>query len=394
MTSVRKTLGNLNINTVVTNSPLRKDSKSLSKKMERLELVKAQKPKQVVLGTDVKSKGKPFIFKAAAGTKGTMSQSVQTNSNCTCDFYDETGLEMMASENQVNNYYKTLADELRPTVNELKNKSFELTSILKEKEEECSTLERSINESLELIDIGRKMAEVVKEYDNTVLPIINRDDSGFTEASTSVSTATSEPSKLSNVVAESLTKEEDALDDVDGFSDDIPFDLLMKEMEERDEQIKKQYESTPLPKSNNRKRVAASSGPAASSPLLRVWASSSKSSKTSLLSNNSCSKYIQASLCCMCDYTDEEQIELMCKEEQDERDYQFEVNKLRREMKTLTEDNESLPESISALDEKLETLRGDNELVLEKVADVKELMKLADSAILGDSGLADDLKDA
>ena len=42
-----------------------------------------------------------------------------------------------------------------------------------------------------------------------------------------------------------------------------------------------------------------------------------------------------------------------------------------------------LPESISALDEKLETLRGDNELVLEKVADVKELMKLADSAILG-----------
>ena len=40
--------------------------------MERLELVKAQKPKQVVLGTDVKSKGKPFIFKAAAGTKGTM----------------------------------------------------------------------------------------------------------------------------------------------------------------------------------------------------------------------------------------------------------------------------------------------------------------------------------
>ena len=61
-----------------------------------------------------------------------------------------------------------------------------------------------------------------------------------------------------------------------------------------------------------------------------------------LQSNNSCSKYIQASLCCMCDYTDEEQIELMCKEEQDERDYQFEVNKLRREMKTLTEDNESV----------------------------------------------------
>ena len=58
--------------------------------------------------------------------------------------------------------------------------------------------------------------------------VFKRPDSGFTEASTSVSTATSEPSKLSNVVAESLTKEEDALDDVDGFSDDIPFDVSFK----------------------------------------------------------------------------------------------------------------------------------------------------------------------
>lgn len=270
------------------------------------------------------------------------SKSIQTESKCDCEIFNENGIEMFCSDKQDKHYYQNLSEKVAADSSSIVEKNLKLQETLKEKEDLLSKANSCVDELLEIIKTGQELADYVEECDK-ITPIIDRDDSGLGSSINS----TTDMIPIENESAVYLKDSEIS----------VASSSLAGSLVDEEEDI------TP-------KKV------------LKVEANVQKTSKNEMIESNTKNKYVQASVCCVCDFTDEEQLKLMENPAEDELFYQFEVNKHRTTIDVTQSENEFLKFEISEKEKELLEKESIQEKLKVQASSAEELIKLVKENIL------------
>jgi len=303
--------------------------------------------------------------------------SVQTISECECDFFDVTDIEMMASENPAPNYYKQLAKFLLPDVQRLRRREVKMKGKLGQVVGKLAIIKSSINESLEIIQLGNNLGGSLDE--NQVELFAEKiGDSGFESTQNEFALTASDDEEEGGKELEEISSSEEST------STDSMYESLVTSGPTEDG-----AHGPATPPANN--EGAGSSGVYLPSKRLPKWAQPNFAS-----TSTSSSKYVQTNLRCDCHYTTKQLesrvVRQMTVEPEDkhEGDYLEEVLQLRLDKKLCRAEIEWVTGEVESKKKKLKGLIPKSLRLQKRVEDVQEFINVTHNSIMNGDDSSDD----
>lgn len=322
-------------------------------------------------------------------------QESQTNSKCKCasdGFY----FEMMCSEQPMRDYYKKTADQLEDIHSDLNDEIVQLKDQRFKLKKEIESVTEHCHDLREMIEMGIKVKQELVDYDKNVEKII-ADDSGVADVSVNTSQCENEASSSSNDLNTSVSST---------CTEDL--DLLTRFRQNKQstwELIKAKTDFQVDTRIMNASRTSFAStstqvedswpkvGNTFSRGLSDMYGDETPSKKMKLSEiskRKECkSRYVQASTCCFCDYTESEQTDhLGGREEPNDFDCMHNTYSWRSGIVAAIGQRRKIQLEIRDCENKLPALRSERDRLAEKAEACEELLQQACHTFVMEEGVA------
>jgi len=268
---------------------------------------------------------------------------VQTESKCECDYYDSDTVEMFSSEKQDLSFYQRSCEDLKPIVEELENRQYILSQQVDSYKEKTESL---CEESLELMNKFENIKDLLDDSKNNhvgVEPEVDR----------APDSPVSKSSEAPQLIPTTINYDSDESNTADEIVEEIRKEIGFKNFDEQFPQC-----------NSNTKKVDAVDKKFENSNTKNFSKDENKQNCESVVSTRS--MYAQVSLCCTCDWNDDDHVRFMTSSSC-EFSSMHSFNKLRMKQYESSETIPFLEESLHDCKEKYNVMSETHKSLLEDV---------------------------
>jgi len=276
------------------------------------------------------------------------SKPVQTESKCDCDYFDYDTVEMFSSEKEDPSFYQRSCDDLRPIVEKLENRQNNLSQQVDDYKEKTESL---CEESIELMNKIESMKDLIDDSQNNHVDVES-------EVDPTPESLVSKSSEDQQLIPTTINYDSDESNTADEIVEEIRKEIGFKNFDEQFLQCNSNTIKVDALNKTCDKKVEVSTANSLSKD-------ENKQNCESIVSTRS--MYTQVSLCCTCDWNNEDHVRFMTSSSC-EFSNMHSFNKLRMKQ---YESNETIPfleESLHECKEKYNVMKETHKSLLEDVS--------------------------